>query len=324
VALSKTRLRCGDITPLLNYRLLNFPWVDAGPGAHLLGDVNALLSGLERRHQLGDMFALLLWLQVACLLWDLGDDSLCLRKALLRARLQLTAGWATELLGHLLTLGLGRVLLDIFLLGLTDLLGPLGTLLLSGVTVSYILTFLLLNCLTLNNIIFNIVLMVPGFTLGLVDGFTLYRALSVTDERSVAKLGLLLRSNLPVFNEAVLDEVLLALLLLLGLEVSGVGGVALLAVAMLALNDIIVLSLLNHHNLVNTPLAGSSDGSNVQGNIITTSLTRSTGINGIVFVGMLMGMVVMVLMGSVVGSLTVALVEWEGSPQVLASPGTSG
>merc|ERR1712215_42319 len=110
----------------------------------------------------------------------------------------------------------------------------------------------------------------------------------------MTELNLLLRGNLPVVNETVLDEVLLALLLLLGLEVSSVGGVALLAVAMLALDDIVVLGLLNHHDLVDTPLSGSGNGSNVQGNIIATSLTGTTGIKGVVSVGMLMGMVVLV------------------------------
>jgi len=315
---SKTRLFSGYITPLLDYRLLDLPWVNAGPGADLLGDVNTLLSGLEQRHQLGDMFALLLWLQVAGLFRDLRDDSLSLGKTLLWARLQLTARWATELLRHLLTLSLGRVLLDILLLGLANLFGPLGTLLLGGVAISDILTFLLLNCLTLNNIIFNIMLMVPSFTLGLIDSFALYRTLSITDKRSVAELCLLLRSNLFVVNEAVLDEVLLTFLLLLGLEVSCVGGVTLLAVAMFALDDIIVLSLFNHDNLVNATLASCGNGSNVQGDVITATLTGSTGVDGVVSVGMSMLVLMVVIVSSVASSITVSLVEWECSPQVLA------
>jgi len=318
---SKARLFSGYITPLLDYRLLDLPWVNAGPGADLLGDVNTLLSGLEQRHQLGDMFALLLWLQVAGLFRDLRDDSLSLGKTLLWARLQLTARWATELLRHLLTLSLGRVLLDILLLGLANLFWPLGTLLLGGVAISDILAFLLLNCLTLNNIIFNIMLMVPGFTLGLIDSFALYRTLSITDKRSVAELCLLLRSNLFVVNEAVLDEVLLTFLLLLGLKISGVGGVTLLAVAMLALDDIIVLSLLNHHNLVNAGLTSSSNGSNVQGNIIATPLTRVTGWVGFSSMGMVVVMFVVVLVVMFMSlNITQVEIKWKGSPQVLTSP----
>jgi len=324
VRLGKARLGSGDITPLLDHWLLDSPWVGAGPGADLLGDVDALLSGLEQGHQLGDVLALLLGLQVAGLLWDFSDNSLGLGEALLWARLQFTARWAAKLLGDLLTLGLRRILLDIGLLLGTDLLGPLGTLFLSGVALSDILTLLLLDSLTLDDIILNIMLMVPGLALRLVDGPTLLWALTITDQRSVAEFDLLSGGNLPVVDEAVLDEVLLALFLLLGLEVSGVGGVALLGVAMLALNDIVVLSLLNHHDLVDTPLTSSGNGSNVQGNIITA--ITLTSVTGGTFLGMGMGMVVVMTVGmaSSTGIATGTRVEGEGSPQVLALPvGTS-
>jgi len=261
--LGQTRLGSRDITPLLDHWLLDLPGVGARPGADLLGDVDALLSGLEEGHQLGDVLALLLGLQVARLLWDFRDDGLSLGEALLWAGLQVAAGWATELLGNLLTLGLGGVLLHVSLLGRTDLFGPLGTLLLSGVTLSHILAFLLLDSLALNHIILNIMLVVPGLALRLIDGPAFHWALTIANERGVAELNLLLRGNLSVINEAALDEVLLALLLLLGLEVSGVGGVTLLGVAMFAFDDIVVLSLLDHDNLVNAPLTSGSNGSNV-------------------------------------------------------------
>jgi len=320
VRLGKARLGSGDITPLLDHWLLDSPWVGAGPGADLLGDVDALLSGLEQGHQLGDVLALLLGLQVAGLLWHLRDNSLGLGEALLWAGLQLTARWATKLLGDLLTFGFWGVLLDPLPVLLTDLFGPLGTLLLGGVTLGHILALLLLDGLALNNVILNIVLVVPGLALRLVDSPTFLWALAITDEGSVAEFNLLSGGNLPVVDEAVLDEVLLALLLLLGLEVGGVGGVALLGVAMLALDDIIVLGLLNHHDLVDTPLASGSNGPNVQGDIIATTLTRTTGIDGLVLV---MSML-MVVMSSVGGGATVLLVEWESSPQVLAPPVGTG
>merc|ERR1719320_687779 len=230
ISLGEARFGSGDVTPLLDDWLLDLPWVRAGPGADLLGDVHTLLHGLKQRHQFGDMLALLLGLQVASLLWDLSDNSLSLVEALLWARLQLTARWATELLGNLLALSLRRVLLDLLLLRSTDLLGPLGTLLLGGVTLGDILALLLLDGLARHNIVLNVVLVVPGLTLRLVDGLTLDWALSVTDQRSVAELNGLIRSNLLVLNEAALPEVLLALLLLLRLKVSSIGGVALLAV----------------------------------------------------------------------------------------------
>jgi len=323
--LSKARLSSGDITPLLDNRLLDLPGVGAGPGADLLRDVNALLSGLQEWDKLGDVLALLLGLQGAGLLWHLLGDSLGLVEALLWARLQLATGWAAKLTGNLLTLGLRRVLLDTLPLGLTDLLGPLGTLLLGGVSLGDILAFLLLDGLALNDIILNIVLMVPGLALRLVDGLTLNGALTITDQGGVTELDLLLGGDSLVLDEAVLPEVLLALLLLLGLEVGSVGGVTLLGVGVLALNDIIVLGLLNHDDLVDTPLAGGGNGSNVQSDIIlTATLTGITSGQSSLGMGGMVLMVVTVSMGSVLGSTAVSLVEWESSPQVLASPPGSG
>merc|ERR1712136_440419 len=60
IGLSKSCLSGWHVAPLLDNRLLDLPWVGAGPGADLLGDVNALLSRLEERHQFGDVLALLL------------------------------------------------------------------------------------------------------------------------------------------------------------------------------------------------------------------------------------------------------------------------
>jgi len=263
-----------------------------------------------------------LGLQVAGLLWDLSDNSLLLGEALLWARFQVTARWTAKLLGDLLTLSLGRILLYIGLFLGTDLLGPLCTLLFSCVALCDILTLLLLDGFAVDHIILNIVLMVPGLALRLIDSPTFHWALSIADEWSVAEFNLLSRGNLSIVDEAVLDEVLFALLLLLGLKVSGVGCVTLLGVAMLALNDVVILCLLNHHNLVDTPLTSGGNGSNVQGDIITTSLTGSTGINSIVSMGMLMGMIMfmIVFMGGVTSSITIALVEGKGTPQVLTPP----
>jgi len=316
VRLGQARFSSWHVAPLLDNWLLHLPWVGARPGADLLGNINTLLSWLEQGHQFGDVLALLLGFQVAGLLGHLADNSLLFGEALLWARFQVTARWAAKLLWNFLTFSLRRVLLDIGLFLGTDLLRPLGTLLFSCVTLCDILALLLLDGFAVDHIILNIVLMVPGLALRLIDGPTFNWALTITDQRSVAEFNLLSGGNLPVVDEAVLDEVLLALLLLLGLEVSGVGGVALLGVAMLALNDIIVLCLLNHHNLVDTPLTSSSNGSNVQGDIITTSLTGSTSINSVVSVGMLV--LVVVLMGGMTSSISIALVEGKGSPQVLA------
>ena len=58
---------------------------------------------------------------------------------------------------------------------------------------------------------------------------------------------------------------------LLRLIIGSVGGVAALAVAVLALDDVIILSLLHHHHLVNAALASSSDCPDVQWDLVVTA-----------------------------------------------------
>ncbi len=69
--LGQAGLAGGHVAPLLDHRLLHLPGVLPGPGAHLLGDVHALLVGLEQGNQLGDVAARTLGLQVASLLGHL-------------------------------------------------------------------------------------------------------------------------------------------------------------------------------------------------------------------------------------------------------------
>ena len=123
---------------------------------------------------------------------------------------------------------------------------------------------------------------ISGLAHALVHGLALFGSFSLADEWGVAELDLLVEGDLLVFDETVLDEVLLALFLLLGLEVGGVGGVAPLAVAVLALDDVIVLGLLNHHDLVDTTLTSGGDGSDVKSNLVLAggSLTGVTGWGG--------------------------------------------
>ena len=73
--------------------------------------------------------------------------------------------------------------------------------------------------------------------------------------------------------------------------------------------------------LVNTPLACSGNGSNVEGNVITTTLPGQTGVGGLLMVSVVgMIMVVMVIMSS---SGSTALVEGEGVDEGLALAGAS-
>ena len=76
--LGKTRLFRGHVAPLLDNRLLDLPGVGFGPGAHLLGHINALLGGGELRYQLCDMGTGPLGLQGALFLGGVLDNCLSL------------------------------------------------------------------------------------------------------------------------------------------------------------------------------------------------------------------------------------------------------
>ena len=71
---SKARFGSRHVAPLLHNGLLDLPGIPPGPGAHLLGDVDTLLSGLEEGDKLGDVLALTLGLEVTGLLGNLVKD----------------------------------------------------------------------------------------------------------------------------------------------------------------------------------------------------------------------------------------------------------
>ena len=108
---------------------------------------------------------------------------------------------------------------------------------------------------------------------------------AILDKRSTADLDSLIEGNLLVLNEAVLPEVLLTLLLLLGLVVGHIGGVAPLVIAVVTLHHIIILGLFHHLHLVNATLTistslSSSNGPKAHINTgSSSSLTAVTGIN---------------------------------------------
>ena len=148
--------------------------------------------------------------------------------------------------------------------------------------------------------------------------------ITVLHKRSSADLNSLVESNLLVFNETALSVVLLALLLLLGLVVGDIGGVAPPVIGVVALDDIVVLGLFDHLHLVNAPLAisartGSSNSRETHIGVV--SLTLSTGLEGLNWLAtMILPMVTMVAF--VMGSMVLALlgVEGECSEKVPALP----
>merc|ERR1719339_156014 len=196
------------------------------------------------------MLASPLGLQATLLLGGVLDHGLHLVKALLSSLLEATSSRGTELPGLLGAPGDGGVLLHRLLGHGADLLGPFGTL---GV----VLALLLYLSLALNHVVLHVVHLLLGPALGLVLSPADLRALHVTvlHQRGPANGGSLVEGNLLVLDEATLPEVLLAVLLLLRLVVGGVGGVAPPVVGVVALHHVVVLRLLDHLHLVDTPLS---------------------------------------------------------------------
>merc|ERR1719334_3145541 len=96
--------------------------------------------------------------------------------------------------------------------------------------------------------------------LGLILGPTDFGSLDVAVlyQGSSTDFYSLVKSNLLVFDEAALPEVLLALFLLLRLIVGGISCMTSLVVGVIALDYVVVFSLLNHLNFVDTFLSVSS------------------------------------------------------------------
>ena len=132
------------------------------------------------------------------------DNGLLLIKALLLTADSLKLG-AAKLKNDGLALGLGGVLGDTLLPGRALPPGPLGTLLLGGVSLGHILALFILDILALNNVILNVVLMEPG-SANTLGHFLAVLSLLNMFKRCDTFLHFLFRGNLLVLNEAVLAE----------------------------------------------------------------------------------------------------------------------
>merc|ERR1711863_79292 len=269
-----------DVAPFLHDGLLHLPGVGPGPGADLLGNIHTLLSWGQLGDQLGDVLTGPLGLQRTLLLGGVLDDSLDLVVTLLSSLLEPTAGGGAELPGLLGAAGDGGVLLHVLLGDAAHLPRPLGALGVGGVAGGLVLALLLHLSPALNHVILHVVNLLLGPTLGLVLRPADLGSLDITvlHQWSPADLDSLVEGDLLVLDETVLPEVLLALLLLLGLVVGDVGGVAPLVVAVVALHHIVVLGLLHHLHLVDASLAvrPGPDGCHlVEGDRLTVSLSHS-------------------------------------------------
>merc|ERR1711872_641192 len=154
-----------------------------------------------------------LGLQRALLLGGILDNSLGLVITDLSALLESTASRGTQLPWLLCTSSDGSVLLDTLLVDIAHLSGPLGALGEGGVSTGFILALLILDGLTFDYIILNLMLFLLGPALGLILSSADLRALHITvlDQRSSAHLHGLIEGNLLVVDETVLSEVLLTL-----------------------------------------------------------------------------------------------------------------
>jgi len=209
VCLSQTRFFRRNITPFLDNWLLDLPGVGSGPGADLLGDINAFFLGFKLGHQFGDVLAGTLGLQRTLFLGSILDNGLGFVITLFSSLSESTASRSAKFPGFLSTSGDGRVLLDILLGNGAHLLGPLAALGVGGVATGLILTLLLIDSFTFNNIIFNIMFFLLGPALALVLGTADLGSLDIAilHKRSTADLDSFVESDLLVFNETVFPEV---------------------------------------------------------------------------------------------------------------------
>merc|ERR1712173_382396 len=280
--LGKTRFLRRNIAPFLDNWLLDLPWVGSGPGADLLGDINTLLGRGKLRNKLGHMLAGTLGLKRTLFLGGILDNGLGFVVTFLSSLLESTTSRGTKFPWFLGTSSNRGVLLHILLGDRAHLLGPLGALGVGSVSRGFVLTLLLNLSPALNNIILNIMNLLLGPALRLILSSANLWSLNITVlyKRGSTDFNGLIESNLLVFNETALSEVLFTLLLLLRLVVGDIGGMAPLVVRVVTLHNIIVFSFLNHLNFVNTSLAirsrsSSSDGSKAHICIVTT-LTLGT------------------------------------------------
>jgi len=280
-SLGEAGLLRGHVAPLLDDGLLDRSGVGSGPGADLLGDIDTLLDGGELGHQLGHVLAGPLGLEGAGLLGGVLDNGLLLGIADLITRHESTASGGAELPGLLGTSGDGGELSDRLLGDAANLPGPLFALVFGGVSGGALLALLLNLSSAVDNIILDLVDLLLGPALGFVLSAADLGSLDVAilDQRSSADLHSLVEGNLLVLDETALPEVLFTVLLLLGLVLGDIGGVAPPVVGVVALDNIVVLGLFDHLDLVDTPLAVSTRSGGCNGreaHISVVSLTLGT------------------------------------------------
>jgi len=274
--LGQSRLFRRDITPLLDDWFLDLSGVSSAPGANFLGNVNAFLLRFQKWHKFGDKLARLLGFEVASFFRHLCDDSLLFIETFLWAGCGDTCTRSTKLSRDFFTISLWCVFDNRPSFFGTSGHGPFATFGRSSVSLGDICAFFFKFFNAVNNIVLDLMRMVSSFTVRFINSFTFFFTFTFAEERSVAEFDGLFTGCLLVFNETGLGEGLFTFFLLLGLEIRSVGGVALLTIAMLASDDVIVLNCLFHDNLVDTSLSSGSNGADAQVNFFSFTLTLAT------------------------------------------------
>ena len=139
-------------------------------------------------------------------------------KTFLWTSCQLASWWSTKLSGNFFAFSFWRIFLDLLFIRWAYLLWPFCTFLFGCVSLCHILAFFFLNGFTFNFIFFNVVFVVSGLTLRLINRFALNWSFAFANQRRVTKLYLFLSSNLFIFNKAILDIIFFALFFLLRLK----------------------------------------------------------------------------------------------------------
>jgi hypothetical protein len=307
------------VAPFLDNRLLDLSWVSSGSGANFLGDIDTFLYRFKKRYQFGYVFANSLWFQVTGFFWNFLDDGFfSVETFFLSGNLAGTS--SANFTGNLLTFGFWAVFLYVFLVGSTFLYGPSCTFFFSGVTLGNIFTLFFLDGFTFYLVFSNIVLFITGGTSRFIDGLADFWAISFQDDWGVTEGNTFFRGDLLVFDETALEKIFFTLFFLLGLEVSGVCGVAFFTVAMFASNNIIVFGFFYHYNFVDASFTSGGNRSDIKSNIISTSTSTLTGITDVIYCVMSMFIMMSSMMISMVGCSMLSLVsvvKWEGTTKVL-------
>ncbi|TRY78263.1 hypothetical protein TCAL_15378, partial [Tigriopus californicus] len=149
------------------------------------------------------------------------------------------------------------------------------TYLFSGVTALNSLTFVFLDGLAFGDILLENMLVIVGFTFGFVLSSAFYRSrdIAVLHHGGVAELDAFVMSHLVVLDKAILFEVLLAFLFLLGSKVRGLDNerkneakilvtslLDLSRLPVMAVDGLLVFSFLHIDDFINASLTSNSHG----------------------------------------------------------------